>query len=132
MAKKKHKRGAQAEDDAAPSAPPAPAIGTAMGALLTRAGLDKAPAKAKAPAQASAKPQAAARPSPPKPPPKLARPELDTALGPGELSALNAAYRGVQPIKRKQGGRVTKARQPAAAPSAVDPEERAARERLSA
>jgi DNA-nicking Smr family endonuclease len=57
---------------------------------------------------------------------------LDSALNPGELSALNAAYRGVEPIKRKQPGRVRRAAAPPPRASLVDPEEQAARERLAA
>jgi DNA-nicking Smr family endonuclease len=60
------------------------------------------------------------------------RPKPPATPAPGDLAALNAAYRGVQPIARPKRGRVVSAARVPKGPAPPDPEEQAARERLSA
>jgi DNA-nicking Smr family endonuclease len=59
-------------------------------------------------------------------------PALASALAPGELSALNAAYAGVQPIRRPKRGRRAVGPAVRRVTAAPDPGDQAARERLAA
>lgn len=128
--KRKTHAAASAETDASPKAQPAPGIATAIGPLLERAGLNKLLA---------AEPRPRSLPSPgPKPPSMVPeplprpRPKAPATPTPGDQSALNAAYRGVQPIARPKRGRIVSAARVPKGPAPQDPEEQAARERLSA
>lgn len=127
MRKKRKRKPSSAEDgDSENPKPPAkaPAIGTAFGPLLERAGVKLV---------VSEPPRLLSTPGPkpaslvPEPPRVLLR----SPHAPGEIAALNAAYRGVQPIARPKRGRARAQKSaPAAAPP--DPEDLQARERLAA
>jgi DNA-nicking Smr family endonuclease len=131
--KRKHKAAraaAHGQDDAPPSELTSPELGTEFGPLLARAGLDKLPAAKPKPAAKSRAP--APSPSAPSfaPPPARAK---EPARRGGDLSALQRAYLGVQPIARPKHARPP--RPAAGQPPPVDPgavlEDAAARERLS-
>jgi DNA-nicking Smr family endonuclease len=139
--RKKPRGGEQADEDAPPKPAKVPEVGTGLKALLERAGLATlpppkpkraAPKPAVAPARAAGAggfgggknaPQgSAAAPAAPKP-----KAPYSTA----ELSALNSAYRGVEPIRRR--ARVAGAPKPLAPVArTADPADELARERLAA
>lgn len=133
--KRKRKRKAGGED-AEPSAPKAPGIATAIGPLLERAGLHKAPSQRTAQAGAG---RAAPKKAGPvaahatKPQPASAADPGEAALSPREFALLHQAYRDVEPIRRPKRARIERAGQRSAgvrgASEAAD--ETAARARLS-
>lgn len=128
--RKKRKRGSASDLDAQPNKPTkVPAVATGIGALLTRAGLDRVTE----PRPSSLPPPAPARPSliPEPPPAEAPRPRPKAELSAGDFAALNQAYRGVAPIARPKRERTAASIKRAARPPAVA-EDPAARERLSA
>lgn len=133
--RKKRKRGQGPDGEADVVAPPKPPpIAIGMGALLSKAGLDRL---ANEPRPVTLPPPGPARPSmvpePPRPAPVVTSAERPRAeLSAGEFAALNQAYRGVQPIARPKRGRVAVPAKPRSAPRAAEPVDEAARERLSA
>jgi DNA-nicking Smr family endonuclease len=111
--------------------PKPPEIGTAIGTLLSRAGLDRAAGE---PRPMTLPPPGPARPSlVPEPPPAVPQPPRPRAeLSAGEFAALNQAYRGVQPIRKPKRARTLAAPRAPATPRRADPADEAARERLAA
>ena len=126
------------DENAPPKLAKPPEMGTGLGALLERAGLSKIPARkaknerAVAHSAAGKAPPSGRAPSPPVAAPAAA-PKARALYTTGELSALNQAYRGVEPLRRParvRGGTGPKPLAPR--PRAVDPADEAARERLGA
>jgi DNA-nicking Smr family endonuclease len=138
--RKKRKRAAPARNSPPGSESPSedsivakpPEIGIAIGALLTKVGLDRVavePRPAARPAPSSAKPALVPDPSEPVTAP-AARPRAEWTAG--EFAALNQAYRGVEPIRRPKRARAVVATKVAVAPKAAHAGDESARERLSA
>lgn len=127
----KKKAGAAGPTDADPATPaaPAPNIGTGIGDLLRRAGLSRVSQP-----PPTLPPPGPSPPSRVPPPPDVALPEPPAARprarhSAGDQAALDAAYRGVQPIRRRRGSR---AAPQAKAPTGGTPQDAAARARLDA
>jgi len=146
--RRKHKGREESDSDAPPKPSKPPEVGTGLKALLERAGLSTLPKKPEKPAKAQrgagyAGVGLAAQPgrapsaassggaAPGAGPPAAQKPRAPYSTA--ELSALNQAYRDVEPIRRAQ--RKRKAGVPDVSPirrRAVDPEDVAARARLAA
>jgi DNA-nicking Smr family endonuclease len=147
--RRKHKDREEVDADAPAKLAKPPEVGTGLKALLERAGLSALPKKAEKPQKPAGKGAvpsgglagkagrvpaignagSSGSASPAAPPVEKPRALYTTA----ELSALNQAYRGVEPIRRTQ--RKRKAGVPDVSPirrRAVDPEDVAARARLAA
>jgi DNA-nicking Smr family endonuclease len=149
--RRKHRDREEADADAPAKLVKPPEVGTGLKALLERAGLSalpKKPEKPQKPARGAAPAgglaakagrasglgsaaHADARSAPPAPAPPVEKPRALYTTA--ELSALNQAYRGVEPIRRAQ--RKRKPGVPDVSPirrRAIDPEDVAARARLAA
>lgn len=138
MVKKRKKRGEHTEEDAAPKPAKVPEVGTGLKALLERAGLATLPppkpkrGAAKASGAPAHGPSASSKSAPPAPSATPPAPKPKAPYTTAELSALNQAYRGVAPIRRSPGTRVTAAPKPGPVARTTDPGDDLARERLSA